>query len=125
MATQHVTWDELRSLKPSTYVWKGKLLTCDRKVLFSADRRRACELEYNARGCTVDYYLFDEAGHGTILTFSSVGNYDLLFRRIYADDEVALEHDALAWVNDWHAPIAGIDGGVLLSLDMWGNEVAV
>ena len=125
MVNKAVSWNERRRLAPSTYTWKGRLLTCDRWVLVGVDRQRVCQIEANGKGYTVDFYRFDPDGAGTILSFSSVGSYDLLYRRIYAGMDLACQHDVLAWVNAWKAPVAGVDGGILLSLDAWGNEVAV
>lgn len=121
-----VTWDDRRALRPSTYVWKGRLLTCGRWVLRSADHALACEIERNAKGSTVDFYRRgSDDGHGTVLTFSTLGSYDLCYRRIYVGPMDACADDVLAWVNDRRAPCSGVDGGILLSLDEWGNEVAV
>ncbi|MBO7675193.1 MAG: hypothetical protein J6S63_09310 [Atopobiaceae bacterium] len=125
MVQTPVSWSERKRLTPSTYVWKGRLLTCVRWMLASRDQRLACEIEYNGRGCTVDFYHRNPDGHGTILAFSSVGNYDLRCRRIYADSADDCQADVLAWVNDWRPPVGGVDGGILLCMDEWGNEVAV
>lgn len=125
MAKRAVSWSERKGLRPSTYAWKGTLLSCERWVIESSNRERACEIEYNGKGCTVDFYKYDPYGCGTILTFSSLGSYELRFRRIYAGEVECCEGDVLAWVNEWRAPVGGVDGGVILSLDEWGNEVAV
>ena len=59
MADKSMCWEDRKRLRPNTYVWKGRLLTCDRWVITSADRRRACELEHNSKGWTVDFFLYD------------------------------------------------------------------
>ncbi|MDO4537826.1 MAG: hypothetical protein Q4B54_06650 [Coriobacteriales bacterium] len=125
MGKKVVSWSDRKQLRPSTYAWKGRLLSCGRWVLTSVDGRRACEMEYNGRGCTVDYYRYDEYGCGAILTYSSLTNYDLLYRRIYAGEDDDCRRDVLLWVNDWQAPQGGVDGGVVYALNEWGNEVAV
>ena len=125
MNTKSMCWEDKTRLRPSTYVWKGRLLTCERWVITSADRRRACELERNNKGWTVDYFLFDYDACGSILSFSSLGSYDLRYRRIYASSADVCKEDVLGWVNEWRAPAHGIDGGILLCLDEWGNDVAV
>ena len=125
MLTKRMRWEDRTQLRPSTYVWKGRLLSCERWVIASADRCRACELERNKKGWTVDFFLYDRDGCGTILSFSSLGAYELRYRRIYASSAESCKRDVLGWVNEWLAPQDGVDGGILLSLDEWGNEVAV
>jgi hypothetical protein len=125
MAQVPVTWSERKRLRPSTYTWKGRLLTCTRWVIASRDQKRACEIEYNGKGCTVDYYRRNPDGCGTILAFTSMSDYDLNCRRIYADSVEDCQTDVLSWINEWRYPLGGVDGGILLSLDEWGNEVAV
>ena len=125
MADKSMCWEDRKRLRPNTYVWKGRLLTCDRWVITSADRRRACELEHNSKGWTVDFFLYDCDGYGSILSFSSLSGYELRYRRIYTSSAEPFKQDVLGWVNEWQEPEWGIDGGILLSLDEWGNEVAV
>ena len=125
VSERRVSWSDRKALRPAEYVWKGELVSCERWALESADGRRVCEMEVNGRGYTVDYLIYDENGYGTILSFTSAVPFDLCFRRIYqkADNEVI--QDILRWVNDWKSPQAGIDGGFVLALDAWGNEIAV
>jgi len=125
MGTVGVSWDDRVRLCPATYTWKGRLLTCERWALSSTDGRRVCEMECNGRGYTVDFLHEAAGGYGTILAFSSQPFYDLRYRRIYPTMGPEVERDVLGWVNDWEVPVWGLDGGIVYSLDAWGNEVAV
>ena len=125
MGGRRVTWQDRVELRPATYVWKGQLLSCERWAIGSADGRRVCEMECNGRGYTVDYLRYDSDGFGTIRSFSALPGLDLSYRRIYTRAGADVVRDVLGWVNDWQAPTHGVDGGYVLSLDAWGNEVAV
>jgi hypothetical protein len=82
-------------------------------------------MECNGRGYTVDYLRFNADGMGSIRSFSALPAFDLSCRRIYTDACGEVIRDVLGWVNEWRQPTCGVDGGYVLSLDAWGNEVAV
>lgn len=125
MSGSKVTWQDRVRLRPATYTWKGELLSCERWVIGSVDGRLVCEMECNGRGYTVDFLRYDCDGHGSIRSFSSLPCHDLNCRRIYTRVDSDVVVDVLGWVNDWQVPTHGVDGGYVLSLDAWGNEVAV
>jgi hypothetical protein len=125
MVTKMVTWEDKTPLRPAHYAWKGELLSCERWALASADGSRVCEMECNGRGYTVDYLRFNADGTGSIRSFSALPAFDLSCRRIYTDACGEVIRDVLGWVNEWRQPTCGVDGGYVLSLDAWGNEVAV